>query len=141
LNEGLGVTPLPKEAGVLICSHCLERRFKRVMDVIRFVGVPLEVPTHPVQKPLLSGSDELHPGKSRLAKSGLVLPVRPDLNDVDRVTGHHATKVQLWADVFRRSLLLKEPLQRAFVDRALELCEGHGNRFCRIPSGCPVRDA
>src|SRR5690606_15666284 len=70
-------------------------------------------------------TDILDPGKRPLTRRCLVLPVRPDLKQVDGVPDDRVGIVELIPYMSRRLMSRKEPLERGMVRGSFMLGEGH----------------
>jgi hypothetical protein len=95
------------------------------VQVVRLVGVPLQIAAHPVQKPRFFGANKLHSRYWGVANCRFVLPIWTDLEYVDSLTAYRITDIDLRANVFWWASLLQEPDQRFLIDSALEVVESH----------------
>lgn len=80
------------------------------MDWSRFIQMPLEIGSSPVQAPLVFCSDEFSSCNWRVSSFSLVLPIGPNFENVHRVANNLEPEVKLLSDVLRRCMPCHEPL-------------------------------
>ena len=116
-----------EEAKVSVFVHDGQRILQRLVLGAWFVGMPLQITAHPVEAPLRLGPDVPDARHRRVTGRGLVSPVGPNLEQVDRLPYHGIPDIQHGADVLGWATTLHEPLQRGEVCGSFEIGEGHGD--------------
>jgi len=114
-----------KEATVVVLVNNSQRVLQILMNWRRLIEMPLQVSSHPVKAPFILGPDVLDTSNRRMTSSCLVLPVRPDLKEVDFVTDYRVPEVKLFSKVLWRLMPRHEPLQGSVVRCALSIIECH----------------
>ena len=91
----------------------------------RLVSVPLEIAPHPEHAPKI-----LRPNKSRFCDGVLhfllrILPVRPNLEDLNAVAGNSIAVIKLWPNVWRRTTPLHKVREIALDTLSLDVVKCH----------------
>lgn len=106
--------------------HHVEKSFQRMDFGVGFVPMPLEVPAHPEDPPSIPRSYKAGLCNRRLHLLRLVLPVRPDFEDLDTLTADAVADVQLVANVLGWAAVFEELRERLLAPLKFKLRESHG---------------
>jgi hypothetical protein len=132
-----------KATVVVFIDYC-QGILKVLMYRCWLIQMPFEVGAHPVETPFILSSDKLHTSHRCVPSRLLVLPVRPDLEDIDCMADNRVAEVELFPEVCRRLMTGQKPLQCCVVRGALKFVECHeldGSRTLREGRGGPLREA
>ena len=100
----VNATRSAKKATVLITVNSTQELFQRVDLSLRPVAVPLQVCANPEHFPDALGADKSRLSHRSFKPNGIVLPVRPNLINLDALAINSAANVELLADVRRRAM-------------------------------------
>ena len=110
---------------MLIATDQFEKGLQTAHFRIGLVSMPLQIGPHPEHTPTI-----LCPNKSRLCDGVLhflfrILPIRPDLEELDAVARNSVAEVELWTNVRRRAMALHKVRKIAFDTLSLDIVECH----------------